>query len=155
MISDMQRNRMLILAIFTIVVPTVAFMALKSLGVFDPAPLYRPVPPGHQEVAMLAPATSGDSWERLVAAVNALAEESQKAGSDKPKLLINKERAFVGAGLDSVIVAQQAAYQSCLNAGRADCRLAFHMNAAVTPQLLAALAALAADQQLVTRQLPD
>jgi len=50
--------------------------------------------------------------------------------------------AFVGAGLDSVIVAQQAAYQSCVNAGRADCRLAFHMNAAVTPQLLAALVAL-------------
>ena len=50
--------------------------------------------------------------------------------------------AFVGAGLDSVIVAQQAAYQSCVNAGRVDCRLAFHMNAAVTPQLLAALVAL-------------
>ena len=50
--------------------------------------------------------------------------------------------AFVGAGFDSVIAAQQAAYQSCLEAGRADCRLAFHMNAALTPQLLAALAAL-------------
>jgi uncharacterized membrane protein YdjX (TVP38/TMEM64 family) len=50
--------------------------------------------------------------------------------------------AFVGAGLDSVIVAQQAAYRSCLAAGRADCRLAFHMKAAITPELLAALAAL-------------
>ena len=50
--------------------------------------------------------------------------------------------AFVGAGLDSVIAAQQAAYRSCVAAGRADCRLTFHMNAAITPELLAALAAL-------------
>jgi uncharacterized membrane protein YdjX (TVP38/TMEM64 family) len=50
--------------------------------------------------------------------------------------------AFVGVGLDSVIAAQQAAYQSCLAAARPDCRLAFHMNAAITPELLAALAAL-------------
>lgn len=50
--------------------------------------------------------------------------------------------AFVGAGLDSVIVAQEAAYRSCLTAARTDCRLEFHMNAAATPELLAALAAL-------------
>ena len=50
--------------------------------------------------------------------------------------------AFVGQGLDSVIAAQQAAYQSCLAAARPDCRLAFHINAALTPELLAALAAL-------------
>jgi uncharacterized membrane protein YdjX (TVP38/TMEM64 family) len=50
--------------------------------------------------------------------------------------------AFVGAGLNSVIDAQQAAYRSCLAAGRADCRLTFHMNAAITPELLGALAVL-------------
>jgi uncharacterized membrane protein YdjX (TVP38/TMEM64 family) len=50
--------------------------------------------------------------------------------------------AFVGAGLDSVIAAQQAAYRSCLAAGRSDCRLVFHLKAAITPELLAALAAL-------------
>jgi uncharacterized membrane protein YdjX (TVP38/TMEM64 family) len=50
--------------------------------------------------------------------------------------------AFVGAGLDSVIAAQQAAYRSCLAAGRSDCRLEFHMHAALTPELLTALAAL-------------
>jgi len=51
--------------------------------------------------------------------------------------------AFVGAGLASVIGAQQAAYRSCLAAGRDDCRLAFHLHAAFTPELLAALVALA------------
>jgi uncharacterized membrane protein YdjX (TVP38/TMEM64 family) len=50
--------------------------------------------------------------------------------------------AFVGAGLESVIVAQQAAYRSCLAEGRGDCRLEFHIGAAITPELLTALAAL-------------
>jgi uncharacterized membrane protein YdjX (TVP38/TMEM64 family) len=50
--------------------------------------------------------------------------------------------ALVGGGLDSVIAAQEAAYHSCIAAGRADCRLDFSMAALVTPQLLAALAAL-------------
>jgi uncharacterized membrane protein YdjX (TVP38/TMEM64 family) len=50
--------------------------------------------------------------------------------------------AFVGAGLDSVIVAQEAAYRFCLAGGRSDCRLQFHMNAVLTPQFLTALAAL-------------
>lgn len=51
--------------------------------------------------------------------------------------------AFVGAGLDSVIAAQEAAYKACLAVGNAGCRLDFDMRAAVTPQLLAALSALA------------
>lgn len=50
--------------------------------------------------------------------------------------------AFVGAGLNSVIAAQQAAYRSCLAAGRSDCRLEFHIDAALTPELLGALAVL-------------
>jgi len=50
--------------------------------------------------------------------------------------------AFVGAGLDSVIAAQQAAYQACLAAARPNCRLEFHMKAALTPELLGALVAL-------------
>jgi uncharacterized membrane protein YdjX (TVP38/TMEM64 family) len=50
--------------------------------------------------------------------------------------------AFVGAGLDSVFAAQQAAYRFCLAGGRSDCRLEFHMNAVLTPELLTALAAL-------------
>jgi uncharacterized membrane protein YdjX (TVP38/TMEM64 family) len=50
--------------------------------------------------------------------------------------------AFVGAGLDSVVTAQKAAYQSCLALGRDDCRLSFHLRDAITPDLLAALAVL-------------
>jgi uncharacterized membrane protein YdjX (TVP38/TMEM64 family) len=50
--------------------------------------------------------------------------------------------AFVGAGLDSVIRAQGAIYNACLAAGGVACRLDFDVKAAVTPQLLGALAAL-------------
>jgi uncharacterized membrane protein YdjX (TVP38/TMEM64 family) len=50
--------------------------------------------------------------------------------------------AFVGSGLDSVIVAQEASRRACLSSGRSDCPLVFHTADALTPQLLAALAAL-------------
>jgi uncharacterized membrane protein YdjX (TVP38/TMEM64 family) len=50
--------------------------------------------------------------------------------------------AAVGAGLDSAVRAQEMAYRACVDAGGADCRLDFHASAAVTPQLLAGLAAL-------------
>ncbi len=50
--------------------------------------------------------------------------------------------AVLGAGLDSVIAAQEGAFRSCVAAGRPDCRLDFDLSAAVTPQLLGALVAL-------------
>jgi uncharacterized membrane protein YdjX (TVP38/TMEM64 family) len=50
--------------------------------------------------------------------------------------------AFLGAGLDSVIRAQGAVYNACLASGRTDCKLDFDFKAAVTPELLGALAAL-------------
>jgi uncharacterized membrane protein YdjX (TVP38/TMEM64 family) len=50
--------------------------------------------------------------------------------------------ALVGAGLDSIIGAQESAYQHCLAAGHGGCRLDFSLSAVATPQLLAALAAL-------------
>ena len=49
---------------------------------------------------------------------------------------------FVGAGLESVVVAQEAAYRVCVAAGRPECRLDFHLKSVVTPEILAALAAL-------------
>ena len=51
--------------------------------------------------------------------------------------------AFVGAGLDSAIAAQGAAYNACIAAGHAGCQLDFDIRAAITPKLIAALSALA------------
>ena len=50
--------------------------------------------------------------------------------------------AFAGTGLDSVIAVQKQAYDACLAAGRAGCRLAFDAMDVLTPQLLGALVAL-------------
>jgi uncharacterized membrane protein YdjX (TVP38/TMEM64 family) len=52
--------------------------------------------------------------------------------------------AFLGDGLDSVIAAQQFAYNACLAAGRLDCRFSFDLSLIVTPRLLGALAVLGA-----------
>jgi uncharacterized membrane protein YdjX (TVP38/TMEM64 family) len=49
---------------------------------------------------------------------------------------------FLGAGLDSVITAQEQPYRACLAAGRTDCRVALDLSTIITPQLLAALVAL-------------
>jgi uncharacterized membrane protein YdjX (TVP38/TMEM64 family) len=49
---------------------------------------------------------------------------------------------FVGAGLDSVLAAQEKAYMACLEAGQAVCRLDFDPKAVLTPKLLGALVAL-------------
>jgi uncharacterized membrane protein YdjX (TVP38/TMEM64 family) len=49
---------------------------------------------------------------------------------------------FLGAGIDSAVMAQEATYRACLAAGRADCVLDFDAKAAVTPELIGALVAL-------------
>jgi uncharacterized membrane protein YdjX (TVP38/TMEM64 family) len=52
--------------------------------------------------------------------------------------------AFFGDGLDSVLMAQDAAYQNCLASGATDCRFHFDLSTLATPRLLAAFAALGA-----------
>ena len=49
--------------------------------------------------------------------------------------------ALFGAGLDSAIAAQASAYQACLAAGREPCAIDFDLRLALTPELIAALAA--------------
>ncbi|MGZ8299577.1 MAG: TVP38/TMEM64 family protein [Rhodoplanes sp.] len=49
--------------------------------------------------------------------------------------------ALFGAGLDSAIAAQASAYQACLAAGHEPCRIDFDLRLALTPELIAALAA--------------
>ncbi len=51
--------------------------------------------------------------------------------------------AVFGAGLDSVIAAQEPQYNACLAAGRADCRVDFDLSQVLTPTLLCALGAFA------------
>jgi uncharacterized membrane protein YdjX (TVP38/TMEM64 family) len=52
--------------------------------------------------------------------------------------------AIFGAGLDSVISAQEAQYTACVAAGHTDCSLGFELSHVLTPTLIAALAAIGA-----------
>jgi uncharacterized membrane protein YdjX (TVP38/TMEM64 family) len=52
--------------------------------------------------------------------------------------------AFFGAGLDSAIAAQEQVYRACLAAGRGDCGSDLDPKVMLTPELLGALAVLAA-----------
>ena len=49
---------------------------------------------------------------------------------------------FVGSGLDSIVMAQEATYRACLAAGGANCTLDFRLDHAITPQMVGALVAL-------------
>jgi uncharacterized membrane protein YdjX (TVP38/TMEM64 family) len=51
--------------------------------------------------------------------------------------------ALAGTGLDSIIVAQQRAYEDCLAGGVDPCSLRFDAHDVLTPEVIAALAALA------------
>jgi hypothetical protein len=95
-----KRKRIIATALVTLVVAGAACLALGTFGFFAPAKDYRPVPAGHREIVFLAPATSGEAWERFVAAVDALCRESHASGSDIPRLDINKERAFTDLTAD-------------------------------------------------------
>ena len=68
----------------------------------------------------------------------------------------------VGAGLDSVIQIQAAMYDACVAGGGSGCRLDFNPAAALTPQLIGALAALGvlallpvAVKRVFARRLPE
>jgi uncharacterized membrane protein YdjX (TVP38/TMEM64 family) len=50
--------------------------------------------------------------------------------------------ALAGTGLDSVIMAQKAAYDECVASGRLGCRMVFDTSDVFTPQLIVALIAL-------------
>jgi len=50
--------------------------------------------------------------------------------------------ALLGAGLDSMIASQEAAYRACLAADGLDCRIDFDPANVVTPTLIAALVGL-------------
>ncbi|HYV38581.1 MAG TPA: hypothetical protein VE988_23050 [Gemmataceae bacterium] len=96
----MTRKRLLVGAAVMLVLATAGTLTLFGFGLLSPATDYRPVPPGHQEIVFLAPATSGEAWERLVAAVDVLHQESLKANAGTPRLNVFKQRAFTDLTAD-------------------------------------------------------
>src|SRR5271157_3665231 len=84
----MRRLRFLLwLSLAGIVVAVV--LLLRGFGLFGPAVLAgaRDLPPGHQEIAFISPATSPSNWERLVAGVHIVKK-------DFPGLIVEEDNAF-------------------------------------------------------------
>lgn len=74
------RYRWLVFLFLFAAVGLAGYFAARTLGIWN-APgqaQVRPVATGHQEIAWIAPATSGDAWERLVAALKLLQQDWPK-----------------------------------------------------------------------------
>ncbi len=52
--------------------------------------------------------------------------------------------AFLGRGLDSIIVEQRTMYETCLNSGQANCAYSFDVGSLITPEILISFVALGA-----------
>src|SRR5262245_13988570 len=79
-----------------VVVATAVVLTLLGLGWWseiEPGRV-RPVAAGDQEIAWIAPATSGETWERLVKALRLLAHDCRK-DHGTAELAINTDRAFL------------------------------------------------------------
>lgn len=71
----MSRSRIILALALVLLCGSAVLLTVRNwagAGVAD----VKAVPPGHQEIAWLAPATSGDSWERVIAALELLQKES-------------------------------------------------------------------------------
>jgi hypothetical protein len=72
------------------------YLTLRGFGVLGAATAaVKAVPAGHQEIAWIAPATSDDTWERLVEAVRYLVRQWPELFPESPVLRANFEQAFL------------------------------------------------------------
>ncbi len=89
--------RLILYAALAAALAAAAYLTLRGfdlLGASTEAQV-RAVPQGHQEVAFLMPATSGETWERLVAALDALRHDWAERHPGATKLQLRKTKAFV------------------------------------------------------------
>jgi hypothetical protein len=93
----MPKKRWLAAVLVAVPLLIAAYVLLHSQGLLDSSGPARvqDVPAGHQEIAFLGPATSADTWERLVAAVKALVKDWPKVYPHAPALVPSFEKAFL------------------------------------------------------------
>ncbi len=89
----MSRSRLVFLLALVLVCASAIVMAIRGWTGGGLAEV-REVAPGHQEIAWIAPATSSDSWERLVAALELLAKDG-KPGAGTHLLRASFDKAFL------------------------------------------------------------
>jgi hypothetical protein len=91
------RSHRLLLSVLAGTLALAAYLTLRGFDLLGApgAAQVREVPAGHQEIAFLVPATSGDAWERLVAALDALHRNWPRDYPEAPRLQVRKDKAFV------------------------------------------------------------
>ncbi len=74
-----------------------SYLALRGLGLLEGRTVaeVKQVPAGHQEIAWVAPATSSDVWERLIAALRHVAREWPSRHPEQPPLQVSFDQAFL------------------------------------------------------------
>ncbi|MBM4067477.1 MAG: hypothetical protein FJ271_00825 [Planctomycetes bacterium] len=84
-------------AIVMLVLASAGYLVLRSQGVLDRMRMgeVKVVPTGHQEIALIAPATSDEAWERLVAAASYLVREWPRIAPASPPLQVVLDQAFL------------------------------------------------------------
>src|SRR5258708_4583766 len=98
----MSRRQRLLLVSLAGAVLLAGYFGLHALGVLDLAGLaeVQPLAAGHQELAFLSPATSGESWERLVAAVQRIEADWPQRQPGRPPLRVAYDNAFPPSTID-------------------------------------------------------
>jgi hypothetical protein len=101
-IRTMRNIRFVVGLVIAVALVLAGYLILRGTNVLGLPTLadVKPVPSGHQEVAWLAPATSDEAWERLVAGVRYLIKEWPKWFPETPPLQANFERAFLDPTAD-------------------------------------------------------
>jgi hypothetical protein len=96
-----RRQRLLLLLLAGCLLLT-GLLALRAMGVLDLTGLadVKPLAEGHQELAFLGPATSGENWERLVAAVQLIEKEWPTTQPGRPPFRANYDNAFPPSTID-------------------------------------------------------
>jgi hypothetical protein len=96
------RNKRIITVLLVVVLLTAALLALRSFDVFGAVTLgeVKAVVSGDQEIAWIAPATSSETWERVVAAVHSLEDTWSRVHSTRPALRADYRRAFLDLTAD-------------------------------------------------------
>lgn len=89
--------RLIVGAMVLLVVLTAGYLVLRSQGILGRMRMgdVRAVPAGHQEIALIAPATSDEAWERLVAAARYLVREWKRIDPSSPPLQVSLDQAFL------------------------------------------------------------
>ncbi|MCI0681211.1 MAG: hypothetical protein L0Y71_03830 [Gemmataceae bacterium] len=93
------RYRSLVFVLLLAGVAVAGYVAARTLGIWSVPGQVRPVPPGDQEIAWILPATSGDAWERLVAALKLLQQDWPKL-QPGTKLELDLDKAFLDLTAD-------------------------------------------------------